>query len=77
MRSVPFETLQGTAFQSVSQRARGNAGILGAIWATLLTWQQRSVERHQMRDFTGEMMRDMGLDPVEVAHEAAKPFWRA
>lgn len=34
-----------------------------------------SHERRQLRKLDLAALKDMGLDPSEVAHEVARPFW--
>ncbi len=42
----------------------------------LLVWQDRERQRHHLRGLDDRMLKDMGLSHADVAHEAAKPFWR-
>jgi len=53
--------------------------LLGAIRCaaeTVLAWQQRAYERHQLASMDARLRRDIGLSRVDVWHEATKPFWR-
>ncbi len=43
---------------------------------TLYAWQQRSVERRQLLEMSGQMLADIGIDRVDALQEAAKPFWK-
>jgi uncharacterized protein YjiS (DUF1127 family) len=43
----------------------------------LLTWHERSRQRHHLRSLSTHMLRDIGLSRADVEGEAAKPFWRA
>jgi uncharacterized protein YjiS (DUF1127 family) len=38
-------------------------------------WHERSRQRHELSTLTPELMRDIGVDPVEALQEAKKPFW--
>ncbi|MGJ4940596.1 DUF1127 domain-containing protein [Bradyrhizobium sp. HKCCYLS1011] len=40
-------------------------------------WLQRWSWRRELTKLDTDQMRDCGLDPEAVRHEAAKPFWRA
>jgi len=39
-------------------------------------WLARAGWRRELMDLDERQMRDVGLDPVMVRHEALKPFWR-
>lgn len=39
-------------------------------------WLQRWSWRTELAALDADQMRDCGLDPEEVRHEASKPFWR-
>ena len=43
----------------------------------LITWQQRSRERHQLAAMDAYSLKDLGLSRADVAREADKPFWQA
>jgi len=49
----------------------------GALRAAelLLTWQERSRQRHQLQCLSDHMLRDIGLSRADVLAEATKPFW--
>ena len=42
----------------------------------LMVWQDRERQRRHLRGLGDRMLKDMGLSRADVAHEAAKPFWR-
>ena len=52
-------------------------GWFVAAWNTLLVWQARANQRHQLTQLEPHRLEDMGLTPRDVAKETAKPFWRA
>ena len=48
-----------------------------ALFRLLLVWQDRERQRHHLRGLDDRLLKDMGLSHADVAHEVAKPFWRA
>ena len=42
-----------------------------------LVWQRRYVERQALAAFDAHRLADIGLSREQLAHEIAKPFWRA
>ena len=50
--------------------------LLVSATLALVTWDLRRRTRKDLRDLSGHMLQDIGLDPVEARLEAAKPFWR-
>ena len=51
--------------------------FLGSAMNTLLIWDRRHRDRLHLTGLDERMLRDIGVTNVDVAHEAAKPFWRA
>ncbi len=41
----------------------------------LLTWQERSRQRHELALLSDYMLRDIGLSRADVLAEATKRFW--
>jgi uncharacterized protein YjiS (DUF1127 family) len=41
----------------------------------LLTWHERSRQRHQLQRLSDHMLRDIGLSRADVLAETTKPFW--
>ena len=52
-------------------------GLLGRFWSLILQWQERAGQRHALAELDDRMLKDIGLNRAEVAHEIDKPFWRA
>jgi uncharacterized protein YjiS (DUF1127 family) len=46
------------------------------VWRTLIVWQDRARQRHQLASLDDHLLRDMGLDRADVERETALPFWR-
>lgn len=44
---------------------------------TVLSWYERSYQRHLLAAMSDTMLRDIGLESRDVFEETAKPFWRA
>jgi uncharacterized protein YjiS (DUF1127 family) len=42
----------------------------------LLTWQERSRQRHHLAALNDHMLRDIGLTRADVMAETTKPFWQ-
>jgi len=42
----------------------------------LMTWDERTRQRRQLRSLGDSMLRDLGLSPADVEVEVTKPFWR-
>lgn len=58
-------------------RSRSLAEIASAAFATVWTWRFRVRSRRQLSNLDPRMMRDIGIDPLDLQHEIEKPFWRA
>ena len=50
--------------------------LLACSLDTLCLWQQRHRGRRDLLHLNERMLRDIGLNRVEAAREADKPFWR-
>ena len=58
-------------------RLFGNGrGLFHAAVETLLQWQERASQRHQLASLDETMLRDIGLSRLDAEREASKPFWR-
>jgi uncharacterized protein YjiS (DUF1127 family) len=42
----------------------------------LLTWQERSRQRHHLESLSDHMLRDIGLTRADVMAETTKRFWQ-
>jgi uncharacterized protein YjiS (DUF1127 family) len=61
------------ATQWTAPRPLWSAGSLARL---PLLWFTRYFGRSELAALDAAQMRDCGLDPETVRHEAAKPFWR-
>ena len=50
---------------------------LGALFALLLSWQERDSQRRHLAGLEPRMLKDMGLSQADIDHECTKPFWRS
>ena len=75
----------GTIFQRALRPSHNLApGFSGGLltWPSSLLavwghWFERSRQRAALAALDEERLRDIGIDRVSAAREAAKPFWRA
>jgi uncharacterized protein YjiS (DUF1127 family) len=52
------------------------SGAVAALMHLPRFWIERASWRNELMNLDARQMRDCGLDPVAVRHEALKPFWR-
>lgn len=48
---------------------------LSEIVARFARWGRLRAERNALANLDQRLLRDIGLDPAEAAHEADRPFW--
>jgi uncharacterized protein YjiS (DUF1127 family) len=53
-----------------------SASIVSAM-DTVLDWQDRARQRHNLLAMDDHLLRDIGVSRADLENEAAKPFWRA
>ena len=63
-------------------RARPNAGaeprgVLRRALTTLQIWRYRAHTRRHLMTLNDHVLADIGVRRIDLAHEAAKPFWEA
>lgn len=71
--SCPASTIDT---RSSSILGQGN-GLLFAAIGLVATWHDRWQQRRQLERLDRRMLRDIGLDPLDVLRETRKPFWSA
>lgn len=42
----------------------------------LVAWQVRARQRHHLAGLNDHLLKDIGLNRVDVLRETSKPFWR-
>ncbi len=52
------------------------ARVLGRVFDTIGLWQGRAVMRAHLLEMDDRLVRDIGLDRVQIRREATKPFWK-
>jgi uncharacterized protein YjiS (DUF1127 family) len=57
--------------------ARPKRTWLEKIIATFVTWQNRDIQRHHLRNLDDRLLADMRITRADAEHESRKPFWRA
>ncbi|WP_119168801.1 DUF1127 domain-containing protein [Algihabitans albus] len=58
-------------------RQSGAVGPLEALINLFIAWQDRANQRHDLAEMDDRLLRDVGLDRLDVEREIAKPFWRS
>ena len=51
--------------------------LLSRLAALLRVYQERALQRRELRMLDERSLKDIGLSRAEVAYECSKPFWRA
>ena len=81
MHTISMKNLPGRSRAylrpSRSDYVRQITVVLTSVWRILLEWQRRSNQRHALAELDQHRLHDIGLTAADVAHEVAKPFWRA
>lgn len=63
-----------TYYRTPSQRPRSSS-LVGKLLDVLFAWQERANQRHCLAQLDDRLLRDVGLDRIDVEREVAKPFW--
>lgn len=50
--------------------------VTTAWMTTLLDWQDRANQRHQLGELNEHLLRDIGVSREDARFEASKPFWQ-
>lgn len=51
------------------------AGIFAQVMTAMSTYTTRRATRRALARLDAQMLRDIGLNPLEARQEIAKPFW--
>ncbi len=76
VRSVPQNLVSpatGLALNTLTARLGKFAATCVSI---VLTWQDRAVERQNLRSLSDHLRKDLGLSHSDILRETTKPFWR-
>lgn len=77
MKSYAFVDSKATSPVISGDRVAKRAEWFSAARGLLDTWTFRAHSRRELARLDAFQLADLGLDPVDAAHEATKPFWRA
>jgi len=64
------------AIARVALRGRSWQRRLMRLCDQLLTWQERSRQRHQLASLNDHLLRDIGLSRADIMAETTKRFWQ-
>lgn len=53
------------------------AAILGRVFGTPILWAERAAERRHLTQLDDHLLKDIGLNRVDVETIGTKPFWRS
>ena len=67
-----FATFEGVAIALVRKLDRAVTAVLTAIYDS----RRRTAERHLLATLDDRMLKDLGLNRCDVAHEIRKRFWQ-
>jgi uncharacterized protein YjiS (DUF1127 family) len=56
---------------------KGFSALIVSAVDTVLDWQDRARQRHNLLAMDDHLLRDIGVSRADLENEAAKPFWRA
>lgn len=77
MKSYAFVEPEATSPVTSGGHVGKSAEWFAATRDLLDTWTFRAQSRRELSRLNVFQLADLGLDPVDAAREAAKPFWRA
>lgn len=62
--------------QTIARTSFGHTALPPRPWSfPFRRWLQVARERRQLAKLTPELMRDIGIDPIEARREASRHFW--
>jgi len=61
---------------SFDSSLKGLGTLIVSAMDTVLDWQDRARQRHNLLEMDDHLLRDIGLSRADLENEAAKPFWR-
>ena len=57
-------------------RARTRAASASRIVETLLTWRRRAIERGRLAALDERLLKDIGINRLDMLREVSKPVWQ-
>ena len=72
MATISFASTRSTFKRPLAAVRQGFVAILDI----LLLWQRRADERTWLGQMDDHMLKDIGLNRVDVMRETGKPFWK-
>ena len=73
------QATRGQTTGRVDPESHGRLWTLSASLEELQKWIERSAQRtalHELAEYNGHLLHDIGKSKAEALQEAAKPFWR-
>ncbi len=49
--------------------------FLNNAWSQVKHWREVSAQRHQLKDVSDHILKDIGFSRVDAEREASRPFW--
>jgi len=76
VRSVPQNSVSPATGLALSNQIARLGKVAAGCISMVLTWQDRAVERQNLRSLSDHLRKDLGLSHGDILRETTKPFWR-
>ena len=79
MSTIYVSTVIPTTAPALAPRAwfKASLSLAQRAWDTVLTWQERDMQRRQLMALDARILGDMGMSRTDAVAEYDKPFWRS
>jgi uncharacterized protein YjiS (DUF1127 family) len=74
MKSTVFSSLNNGLSRGVGHEI---AAMVDRLFDAPFVWAERAAERRHLADLDEHLLKDIGLNRVDVETISTKPFWRA